>query len=187
MSKASKKILCIVLVLLLVLGTLVVLIIGNVPQRISLNHQAKSALNRANQNYGEPLKKLGFTDIKQPGVSCRHQPLGGDLECTASLHAQKVFSDDVSKKQLIEAIKSRVNPNTSWGYTSDMQTWFEKALAVAEGYDVSRAKSIGPYLQFKDFGNASCYLEFIIDKWADTPKIKIYAEFRCVAPQQQQG
>jgi hypothetical protein len=109
-KKHSLKKLHLYIVLVAILAAAAVLLLAmNTPKKVKeiyYKHKVESAMASESKKLGDPLKTLGFTDVKTKS-SCNYYPKAGyqgnPLTCSVEKQSYKVFADEASKGQAIAA------------------------------------------------------------------------------------
>lgn len=184
-QKPTKRHILLGALLAVAAASIIFLALGGVNEikKIYYHNKATSALSTENRKLGEPLKTLGFTDIEQPAPVCQYMKKygyeGNPLDCTAGLKSYKVFSDDASKSQAINAAQklSGLLQQNGWHQGDDedeVGKWFQDVL---NGVDY-RADAY----HYKYFGNTFCILDFFVAYSNPNPPA-VNTELRCTVPE----
>jgi hypothetical protein len=177
----SKKTLIIIL-FILVIGIAVFVGLKGVEstKRLYYNYRVRSTLARENKKLGEPLKALGFTDIKGGKPVCYSLEAYADqaarLSCSTELQSYAVFSDDASKSRAISAaeqLSAKLKQNGWEQGNYEIGTWFKDVL---NGVDYNPDAYHSKY-----FGNTFCVLDFFV-AYSNPNPTAVNVMFNCTIP-----
>lgn len=122
--------------------------------------EVRAALTTENTKLGDPLKTLGFSDIKNKSTCAESDVPAGDsrLTCSAGKESYTVFQDEAAKTLAITKAKELSNQLKLNGWHQgdyEVSKWFEDVLNNKADYNPDA-------FHFKDLGEIFCVLDFFV-------------------------
>ncbi len=149
-------------------------------RRSFYSKKAEASLKDENAKLGEPLKALGFTDIKQGEALCndvnKNGPLGSPGDCNTTMTSYRDFPDETVKATTIQAAEqlSLTLEQNGWQRGNyELGQWFKDVL---NGVDWNP----DAYHQ-KFFDETLCVIDFYV-AYSNPSTPAVNATFNCSAP-----
>jgi hypothetical protein len=160
-----------------------ILLALNSPRKVRefyYGHKVKTAMDKESNKLGDPLKSLGFTDVKTRS-SCKYYPKSGyqgnPLTCSVEKQSYKVFADEASKGQAIAAAQ-KLN------VLLNQKGWHQGSTHVAKWFDgmVHKVDYYPDAYNFKYTGDMYCVLDFY-EAYSNPKPPAASVVYTCTAPE----
>jgi hypothetical protein len=184
-KKHSIKKLHLYIVLVAFLAAAAVLLLAmHAPKKIKeiyYKHKVESSMASESKKLGDPLKALGFTDVKTKS-SCNYYPKAGyqgnPLSCVAEQQSYVVFgsSDSKNKVNTAAANLSTLLSHNDWKQREDLKVdkFFKGVTSKVDYYPDA-------YI-YKYFDNTLCVLDFY-EAYSNPKPPAASVVFTCSAPE----
>jgi hypothetical protein len=184
-KKHSLKKLHLYIVLVAILAAAAVLLLAmNTPKKVKeiyYKHKVESAMASESKKLGDPLKTLGFTDVKTKS-SCNYYPKAGyqgnPLSCVVEKQSYVVFGSNDSKNTANTAaanLSTLLNQN-GWKQREDLKVdkFFKGVTSKVDYYPDAYT--------YKYFGNTLCVLDFY-EAYSNPKPPAASVVFTCSSPE----
>ncbi|MEO6761103.1 MAG: hypothetical protein ABI220_01850 [Candidatus Saccharimonadales bacterium] len=180
-TSRNKSLLSIILAVVIILALFFTL--GGVSKikKIYYGHKSRSALSSESKKLGDPLKSLGFTDIKGSNSLCQYTHKanysGKMLGCITELKSYTVFPNKTSKDSAILAA-------SKLSAALEKDGWHRGNYEVGEWFkDVLNGVDYNPdAYQYKYSGNTFCVLDYFV-AYSNPKPPAVSVTFSCTTPE----